>query len=199
MRIALSGSAGTGRTLIAQRLSQQLHLPMITGIAKDLLKQSGYAYSPNLSVEKFLATPERQQFLFKKRRALEKKHSGFVVDRSWVDQAAYAIIELHGCVEFDIDRYVEDCREEALKADQTVYVPWNWRPLTADGIRTLNPWYQLLVDSVIFNLLTKWKIPFITVSRFTSIRSAVSFITASLKQRQLEKQPRKPSRKRRRR
>lgn len=180
LKISLTGSAGTGRTIIARRLASKLQLPLITGVAKTILKLENYEYTQSVSIEKFLATPERQHKISTYRQQRESEYESFVTDRSWLDQATYAIIELNGCVGFDVTSYLDDCRDEAEKTTLTVYVPWNRRPLTHDGVRTVNPWYQLLVDSVVFNLLNKWEVPHLILPADLSVKAAVKTILEHL-------------------
>jgi hypothetical protein len=178
LKIALAGSAGTGRTIIAQRLGETLRLPVLTGIARRVLREDQYVYSQSndVSVEKFLAVPERQLRILKHRLELERKHESFIVDRSWVDQAAYALIELYDRPDFDLTSFLDDCRDEARKFDLTVYVPWGRCPLADNGLRTLNPWYQLIVDSVVFNLIHKWELRHVSLPNNLSVKNAVKFI-----------------------
>jgi cytidylate kinase len=92
MKIALAGCAGTGRNIIAQRLAEKLSVGLVTGVVKEILDREHFQTS-EVQVEQFLATPERQQMIFDYKKEVEGLHENFVVDRSWIDQAAYAIIE----------------------------------------------------------------------------------------------------------
>ena len=88
MKIALSGSAGTGRTTIARKLSQIVELPSLTNLAKSILRDDGFKYGMGLTVEQFLCTTDRQRMLVENKRVMESHYEDFVTDRSWLDLAA---------------------------------------------------------------------------------------------------------------
>lgn len=181
MKISLSGCAGTGRTAVVHRLADKTNTPIITGVARQILEKEGYEYGSDVTVEKFLATPDRQRKIFDYKKKLETEAEKFITDRSWVDQAAYAILELNNQPGFDLTTYVDDCREESQRLDMIVYVPWNCRPLEPNNLRTLNPWYQLTVDSVIFNLLHRWNVEYITLPNGLTPDKSVKWIIDSLR------------------
>lgn len=181
MKIALSGSAGTGRSTIAIRLAQSINHVPLTNMAKSILRQQGFKYGTDNTVEKFLATPERQMLLFDHKRIEESKHDDIVADRSWIDHAAYAVIGLHENPAFDIASYVSDCRCEVEKFDSIIHIPWGRQPLQPNGSRTINPWFQFMVDSVICKIAELWQIEITTVPEDLNNNEAVSWILEFLK------------------
>lgn len=181
MKIALCGSAGTGRSTIAINLAQSIDHTPLTNLAKGILKDQGFKYGTGTTVEKFLATPERQIMLYDHKRTVESENKNFVTDRSWVDNAAYAIIGFCEDSSFDIDSYLEDCRCEVEKYDCIIHIPWGRQPLKPNGTRTINPWFQFVVDSVICKITDLWQIELTTVPADMNNDECVSWIQNFLK------------------
>lgn len=181
MKIALSGSAGTGRSTIAIRLAQSIsHTPLIN-LAKGILREQGFMYGTDTTVEKFLATPERQMMLYDHKRITEAQHENFVSDRSWIDNAAYAVIGFYENPSFDIASYLDDCRCEVEKYDSIIHIPWGRQPLQPNGTRTINPWLQFVVDSVICRIAALWQIELTTVPEDLNNNECVDWILNFLK------------------
>jgi len=181
MKIALSGSAGTGRSTIAIRLAQSIRHTPLTNLAKGILREQGFKYGTDTTVEKFLATPERQMALYDHKRVVESEHENFVTDRSWVDNAAYAVIGFYENPSFNIASYLDDCRCEVEKYDSIIHIPWGRQPLQPNGTRTINPWFQFMVDSVICKIAELWQIELTTVPEDLTNNECVDWILDFLK------------------
>jgi len=181
MKIALSGSAGTGRSTIAMRLAQSINHTPLTNLAKGILREQGFKYGTDTTVEKFLATAERQMLIYDHKRIVESKHENFVIDRSWIDNAAYAVIGFYENTSFDISSYLDDCKSEVKKYDCIFRIPWGRQPLQSNGTRTINPWLQFVVDSIICRIAYLWQIEIITVPEDLSNNECVDWIQKSLK------------------
>ena len=181
MKVALSGSAGTGRSTIAMRLAQSINHTPLTNMAKGILRQEGFKYGTEVTVEKFLATPERQMLLFDHKRIEESKYDNIVTDRSWIDHAAYSVIGLHENYDFDISSYLSDCRCEVEKFDSIIHIPWGRQPLQPNGSRTINPWFQFMVDAVICRIAEMWGIELTTIPEDLNNKEAVDWIVGFLK------------------
>jgi len=182
MKIALAGSAGTGRTTIARKLSEVIAHPSLTNLAKTILKDFGFQYGMGQTVEQFLCTPKRQNMLFDNKSVMESHYENFVTDRSWIDLAAYCIQGMHVDENFDITSYVENCKLEAEKYDVIVHIPWGRQPLTPDGTRTTNPWFQLIIDSIIFRLSGLWQIELLSLPDNLDNDESVKWIVEKLKE-----------------
>jgi hypothetical protein len=180
MKIALAGSAGTGRTTIARKVAEVVNHPALTNLAKPILKDYGFQYGMGLTVEQFLCTPERQNMLFENKSVMESHYDDFVTDRSWIDLASYAIQGMHEDENFDITSYVKNCQKEALKYDAIVHIPWGRQPLVPDGTRTTNPWFQLIIDSIIFRLAVMWNIDLISLPENLNNEESVKWIVTQL-------------------
>jgi hypothetical protein len=181
MKIALSGSAGTGRSTIAIRLAQSIGHTPLTNLAKGILREHGFKYGTDTTVEQFLATPERQRQLYDHKRMIESEYDNFVTDRSWIDNASYAVVGLHNNMLFDMASYIDDCKSEVEKYDCIIHIPWGRQPLQPNGTRTINPWFQFMVDSVICNIAQLWGIELTTAPQDLSNKDCVDWILNFLK------------------
>jgi len=162
MKIALSGSAGTGRTTIARKLSQVIDYPSLTNLAKAVLRDDEFKYGMGLTVEQFLCTPDRQRMLAENKRVVESHYESFVTDRSWLDLAAYCVQGMLEKEKFDISEFLNECQEEVKKYDIIIHIPWGRQPLQPNGTRTIDPWFQLIIDSIIYRLAMLWDIKLIS-------------------------------------
>jgi hypothetical protein len=180
MKIALSGSAGTGRTTIAKNVSSHIDFAPITNLAKQILKSEGFRYGTSQTVEEFMATPERQNELFTLKHRAESQYDNFVTDRSWIDLAAYCIQGMQNRQDFDIATFCENCRSEVEKYDAIIHIPWGRQPLQPNGTRTINPWFQFIVDSIICRLANEWKIEMIQIDSGLSNSEVVKEILQTI-------------------
>jgi len=180
MKIALAGSAGTGRTTIAIRVAEAIgHVPL-TNLAKTILKEEGFRYGTDQTVEEFLATNYRQRRLFQFKQENEAKHSDFVTDRSWIDLAAYCIQGMQSQIDFDMASFIEDCRAEVEKYDVIIHIPWGRQPLQSNGTRTINPWFQFIIDSIIYRMANQWKLEMIEVPVECGNPDAIKWVLESI-------------------
>lgn len=152
-RIALSGSAGTGKTTLARRLATELELPYVEeGMRRRI--ESG------LELHRLDARglTELIDELWNEQCAAEDAaiagSGGFVADRSHLDFAAF---RLHYGLVDDLARthtFMERAVQRAHEGlDLLVSLPHGVLPLETDGVRTTNPFtqlrYQLLVDGLV--------------------------------------------------
>jgi nicotinamide riboside kinase len=151
MRIALSGSAGTGKSTLAALLGRRLGLPVIGEGMREHLERTGVELH-RLSHSEFRALvwslwEEREEA---EARA-EREAGGFVADRAGVDYAAFWMY-YHFARE-DVDTAA--LMREALapgRYDHIFLLPWGAIPLVADGVRTADRFVQLHVDLLIRGL-----------------------------------------------
>jgi len=181
MKIALAGSAGTGRTTIAKQVALSIdHFPL-TNLAKSILRSEGFRYGTEQTVEEFLATKERQVYLYQCKKEKEGELEDFVTDRSWLDLAAYCIYGMQNNTDFDISAFINDCKDEVEKYDAIIHIPWGRQPLQPNGTRTINPWFQFMIDSIICRLANQWKVQMIEIDATLENTEAVSEILTAIK------------------
>ena len=182
MRVALTGSAGTGRATIAKRLAAHFECEAITNLSRHMLDAEGFQYGQGIKVETFLACQDRPQRLLELKKQKEAGKEAFITDRSWVDFAAYRIIENNQDPNVSTD--IEDAMCMMDNYDAVILVPWNRQPLTVDNVRTINPWYQFMVEAVIKRLLMLYGIehrhlPILDVNR--SVKMCIEYIEGKKK------------------
>jgi predicted ATPase len=147
MRIGIAGCAGTGKSVLAERLASELGVPFLPAkeITGDILRRDGYDYASGQQVEKFLATQAHQEEILRRTREQQSAES-FVTDRTAIDLAAYAILEMDGPL--NVQRYLEQCRELIRAYTHLFLCPWECREIVDNHKRTLDPWYQFAVHCV---------------------------------------------------
>jgi nicotinamide riboside kinase len=151
-RLALAGSAGTGKTTLGHRLAQAFSVPFLEEGMRARLEAGLDLHT--LDVEQLASLVES---LWQEQRENEAQaiatHGGFVSDRSSVDFAAFW---LHYGFAQDLDRaesFVRDTISHAEAYDGIIVLPWNALPLVADGYRSTNPWIQKRYQALLEGLL----------------------------------------------
>ena len=145
-KIGIVGCSGTGKSVFAEALAVRLGIPFLASkdITCDILRRDGYDYASGEQVEKFLATPERQQELLV-RTVEQQSVPAFVTDRTGIDLGAYAILEMEGPM--NVKRYLDECRKLCENYTLLIMCPWLDREIINNQRRTLDPWYQFAVDA----------------------------------------------------
>jgi len=157
VRVGIVGSAGTGKTSLASRLSSDLGVAFLEAkeITLDVLRRDGYDYGSGVQIERFLAQEGRQEEIFYRTLDAERSAGSFVTDRTLVDLAAYFVAELHDVEPMKVEKYVSECRE-AAKYTHLILCPWGRTPLLDNRRRTLNPWYQMIIHGLELTILHTW-------------------------------------------
>lgn len=152
LRIAISGSAGTGKTSVGRALAARLEVPFIEesmrrriaeGLRVDIL-------SPSELADLLREVWEEQ------RQAEEEAGAHFVVDRSSYDYVAFWLqYGLHHD-EARTDAWVGELSSLGERYDRVLLLPWGVLPLEADGIRSTNRWIQFHYQSLLEKTLKRF-------------------------------------------
>ena len=144
MRIAVSGSAGTGKTTLAQNLAQALNIAYIPEHYEPLFD----------NLNKRDSAPDVLAELFNKaldiKLSEQSKHSRFVADRCPVDLLNLWLRRKLFCLPEASQAFHSRCHEAMGSYDLIVIPPWGALPLQPTEQpqriqqRVVNPWLQLL-------------------------------------------------------
>lgn len=149
LRIALSGSAGTGKTTLGRALSEELGLPFIEEGMRARL-EAGLELGRLSHAE--LEALHRE--LWAEQVAREAAcPGGFVADRSSLDFAAFRL--QYGFFEdgFDTGGFFAEAIRHAAHYSHVLLFPHGVLPLAADGVRAPNAWLQLRFQLCVEGLL----------------------------------------------
>jgi len=162
MRIGLVGSAGTGKSSLGKALAARLDVPFLAAktITQSILERDGYDYGSGIQIERFLSNGGRQKEMLRRTVGEQKSHDEFVTDRTVIDLAAYAIVELHGCDAQMVNRIYASCKRHVRRYTHLFFCPWSSAPMKGNRRRTLNPWYQFVVGGAELGVMSQWSVSF---------------------------------------
>ena len=158
LRLALSGSAGTGKTTLARRLAADLDLVYVEEGMRRRLNDGLDVHAQSPAQHAALITE-----LWEEQLATELEHlaagRGVVADRSPLDYAAFWLhYDLHHDRE-TTERFFERAAEAARGYDRILLTPWGVLDLEADGVRSTNRWIQLRYQALVEGVLLRWAAP----------------------------------------
>ena len=151
MRIAITGTHGVGKTTLAKVLSETLHLPLITEVAREVAVAVGYKSTMEIIADSPARKVSFQVTLLGAQSAREfyNRTKGFVSDRSILDIIAYMrLYELEN-IEPNLDTLTENAIDyAATNYDLVLYLPLIGEgPVANDGFRLTDRVSQEKVDT----------------------------------------------------
>ena len=157
-RIALSGSAGVGKTTLGRRLAAELGVPYIVEGMRAYLEGGGpdlHAIGRDGLRALVLRLWDEQRLAEDAARA---ESGGFIVDRCAYDFSAFWIY--YGFAGDDLDtRRLFAETQDPTRYDTVWLLPWGAFPVEADGVRASDPWLQLHVHVLIEGILHRGGAP----------------------------------------
>ncbi|MSP57086.1 MAG: hypothetical protein EXR69_16035 [Myxococcales bacterium] len=151
-RIALSGSAGTGKTTLGKRLAAELGLPYVPEGMRAYLEGNGPdLHSLGRDGLRALVLRLWDEQMEAERVAVQD-HGGFVVDRCAVDFSAFWIYYGYAADDPETRRLFAET-QAPTRYDSVWLFPWGAFPVEADGVRSSSPWVQLHVHTLIEGML----------------------------------------------
>lgn len=151
-RIALTGSAGVGKTTLGVRLAETLAVPFIAEGMRSRIEAGLDLHALDRDGRRGLLLELFEQMLADTRAAAD----GFVSDRCCVDFAAFWLYYGFGFDEDATRRVVSRATAALAGYDLIVVLPWGALPLVGDGVRSANPWLQLHYQVLLEGLLDRW-------------------------------------------
>lgn len=155
-RIGITGSAGTGKTSLAEELSRVLDLPVRREAMRERLVAGFDPHAlPRDGHRRMIAGDADDLAL-----DLAREDEGLITDRTPLDMAAFWLTNGFGV---DDPAGTEALLARAVCAmadyDLVVLLPWGEHPIAADGIRSANPWMQLHFQTVVEGLCRRYVAP----------------------------------------
>ncbi|MFT7668560.1 MAG: hypothetical protein ACI8X5_001254 [Planctomycetota bacterium] len=148
LRIALSGSAGTGKTTLGQALAENLGVPYIEEGFRRRVDGGLQMYKLDDHARRELIVE-----LWEEQQELEQSaKSGFVSDRSCVDFAAFWLHYGLTDAEEETKQFMGRMHSAVSQVDRILLFPWGVLPLLFDGVRSTNPWLQLRYQALLEGL-----------------------------------------------
>ncbi len=152
LRVALSGSAGTGKTSLGRALSEHTGLPFVEEGMRARIESGLSVHELDLQQRR-----ELMRELWDEQRAAEDAAAeGFIADRSSYDYAAFW---LHYDLHFErgaSDEWMRAMVREGARYDRVLLLPWGAIPLAEDGVRSTNPWIQFRFQGLIEGVLGRF-------------------------------------------
>ncbi|GDX81704.1 hypothetical protein LBMAG42_35150 [Deltaproteobacteria bacterium] len=175
-RIAISGSAGVGKSTLARALAAELGLPYIPEGMREYL-ESGAPNLHSLGPDGLRTLVLRLWSERQEREAAATR--GFVADRASYDFAAFWLFYRFaepGCA--TTATYLAATMDPA-RYDLVALLPYGRLPLVADGVRSSNPWVQLHTHLLIEGMARRCAVNTYTVES-VSLADRVSELVARI-------------------
>ncbi|WP_242339015.1 MULTISPECIES: uroporphyrinogen-III C-methyltransferase [Anaeromyxobacter] len=156
LRIAVTGSAGSGKTTLARALAARLGLSVVPEETRAWIDGGGHPL-PGLAPGEARAV---LQELWRQRVAAEGAHTEFVADNCSLDLAAYALH--HGCASTGdpgTGALLEASAAHAASYAAILVLPWGVIPYERDGVRSAEPYVELRYQLVLEGLLRAHAVP----------------------------------------
>mgnify|MGYP000556570405 CR=1 FL=1 len=155
-RIGITGSAGTGKTRLATTLSNVLNLPVRAERMRERLAAGFDPHSLSRDGHRRMLAGDADDLALD----LARDRDGLITDRTPLDMAAFWLANGFGV---DDPLATEALLARAVCAmadyDLVVLLPWGEHPITADGIRSANPWMHLHFQTVVEGLCQRYVSP----------------------------------------
>jgi SpoVK/Ycf46/Vps4 family AAA+-type ATPase len=110
MNIGLCGSHRTGKTTLAEAISQKSGMPFVKTSTSEVFKEHGLDPSKSMDFQKRLWIQHKILDAAEKLWYAEKRQ--FITDRTPLDMAAYTLADIQGATEvdfFELEKYLERC------------------------------------------------------------------------------------------
>lgn len=164
MKIAFAGPSGTGKTTLANFISETFDIPFIKGSAGLILTEEdkkflhdlgGYSQKGHKEVIQLSGDPifgwNFEALVLQRRTELIMGNSEFITDRSPIDNLTYFMLQASwGVSEDDIGKIISHAQKTLMELTHIIYIPLN----NPDGViedndsRIPNFYFQRMVDKL---------------------------------------------------
>lgn len=159
MKIAFSGSAGTGKTTLAKKISEIYKFKFIPEGIREYLSEQNIEHLRELNPNDSFVM---QKEILKRKLSLENEnlYNNFVADRSTADNLAYTLRWCSRNIsEEEIRDYYMKCLDNLRVYDIVFFCPWNSIELENDSIRSNILFYQYEISMLIYGIIKSNNIP----------------------------------------
>lgn len=141
MKIAITGSFGTGKTTLANHVAEAKGFTLLPEVAR-VMAEEGYKLDKEI-------TAEIEHEMFLRQVALECHQGPYISDRCLVDLLAYSAVLFENDFEllWTISRALRDA-----KYDVIIYLEPEF-PIENDGVRSTDGEFQKIIDDRIKSIL----------------------------------------------
>lgn len=149
--IAISGSAGVGKTTLGRAIAEARGVPFIEEGMRQRLENGLDLHTLDKDQHQELLVELHEEM----RAAVVTARTaggGFVCDRSPVDILAFWLYYGFADRQAETAALHDRVRRELADIDLVVMLPWGRIPLEADGVRSSNPWRQLHFQGLVEGL-----------------------------------------------
>lgn len=154
-RIAMSGSAGTGKTTLGRRYAEEHGLCYVEEGMRRRIEGGFKLYELDERGHRELM----REMWSEQREAEERATQGFVSDRSSVDFAAFWLHYNLVDAEDETREFLDEMAACEARYEAVLLLPWGALPLNADGVRSTNRWLQLKYQTLVEGLHARWTRP----------------------------------------
>ncbi len=180
--IALSGSAGTGKTTLGRALSEQLGLPFLEEGMRARIEAGLRPNELDSGAQETLFEELWAEQAAAQTRAA-KLHGGYVADRSALDFAAawlqYTTLDRPERTGAWISARLADSAGHT----HILQLPFGVLPLVGDGIRHADPWFQFRFQAIVEALASRSTAPTKVIrvpTQLDSLNERMDFAKAQL-------------------
>ena len=149
--IAISGSAGVGKTTLGRAIAEARGVPFIEEGMRRRIEAGLDLHTLDIDQYHDLLV-ELHDEMWADMMAARADSGGFVCDRSPVDVFAFWLYYGFGAREDETAALYKRIEDELSDVELVVMLPWGRIPLEADGVRSPNPWQQLHFQSLVEGL-----------------------------------------------
>lgn len=180
LKIAMFGACGTGKTTLATALANELHLPTVTNHARPIISSLGVEDVRDVD-GKTMVLLEHALLLVRIKEQLKCSNSGFVADRSPLDQVIYWYTDCERVYPELTNNFV-DTAIEYLKFnpyDLFIYVPVEFELQNSDTLRYFDE-HRHLEDKIASKLYASQKAEGKISKHFMTVSGSVKKRTQSI-------------------
>ena len=148
-KIAISGSAGVGKTTLGTDLAARLGVPFIPEGMRARLEAGLDLHGLDADGLRALVVDLFDEMMAAVAGA---RSGGFIADRSPIDFLAFWLYYGFAADSAATEAFAERCDAAMAEIDAVVVLPWGAIPLADDRVRSTNPWRQLHYQAVLEGL-----------------------------------------------